>query len=153
MSRPPNDLPRLMRYVEKTDSCWIWHGQLSWTGYGKTRVNLKHKIAHRAIYELVVGDIPPGLCLLHRCDNRVCVNPSHMFLGTRADNMRDCIRKGRHWVLSGDKHPLSKIRSSDVRTIELKIASGMSSTDVAQEYGVSQMAILNLFYSKTWRQA
>jgi hypothetical protein len=82
-----------MAKVNKTDSCWLWTGAKAppWN-YGRTG----QLWAHRVSYELHVGPITEGLYVLHRCDNPPCVNPSHLFLGTAADNVQDMMAKGRH---------------------------------------------------------
>jgi hypothetical protein len=95
---------RFWRFVEKTESCWLWRGgRISKTGYGTTSVMRKRILAHRASWELHNGPIPSGLWVLHTCDNPICVNPAHLFLGDRADNMRDAFQKGRI-----DMHKVSK---------------------------------------------
>lgn len=76
--------------------CWIWLGSVGAGRYGRIMVRGKRKQAHRVAYEAFKGLIPKGLCACHRCDVSLCVNPDHLFLGTQADNVRDCLAKGRH---------------------------------------------------------
>lgn len=77
-------------------SCWEWTGCLNSCGYGRTFLGGKHVYAHRLMFEAHNGPLGEGLQALHRCDNPKCVNPDHLFAGTRSDNMRDMVAKGRH---------------------------------------------------------
>jgi hypothetical protein len=86
-------------HIVKTDSCWIWNGPLFKSGYGRISNREKKLRAHRVSYEFYVGPIPDGLNVLHRCDNPLCVNPDHLFVGTHLDNMKDMEAKGRaKWI-------------------------------------------------------
>lgn len=76
--------------------CWEWQNHTIASGYGSLFVGGKNTLAHRFAYELASGSIPDGLFVCHRCDNRKCCNPAHLFLGTNSDNMLDMYRKGRH---------------------------------------------------------
>lgn len=83
--------------------CWEWTGRLHATGgyavfWTGTRRDGHHRIASRFIYEFLNGPVPSELQVCHTCDNRRCVNPAHLWLGTRSDNMRDMSAKGRHWL-------------------------------------------------------
>jgi len=82
------------QYIERIpeSGCWLWIGTLYNTGYGK----YGKKLAHRYMYEQLIGPIPSGLCIMHKCDVRCCVNPHHLAVGTLTDNNLDCRRKGRH---------------------------------------------------------
>jgi hypothetical protein len=87
---------RFWRFVTKTDGCWEWTGADNGHGYGAFSVaRSKARAAHRVSWEIHNGQIPGRLWVLHKCDNRRCVNPSHLFLGDNTANVRDCVSKGR----------------------------------------------------------
>lgn len=86
---------RLWTKVDKSGECWLWIANRNWAGYGLFKREGKTRAAHREAWRAAHGDIPAGLQVLHRCDNRACVNPAHLFLGSQKDNIQDCIAKGR----------------------------------------------------------
>lgn len=93
-------LQRFFRLVDKTNKCWIWTGGTSRPsgGYGRFKPNGKSLAAHRWIYSTLIEPIPAGMCVCHKCDNPVCVKPSHLFLGTVSDNNLDAVKKNRHSI-------------------------------------------------------
>lgn len=99
-----SEIDRFWALVQKTTTCWLWRGSMLPKGYGLFRITSPRSkvLAHRYSYTLKHGCIPPGLMVLHKCDNTSCVRPGHLFVGTNQDNVDDMVRKNRHQ--HGDKH-------------------------------------------------
>lgn len=140
-----NDLERFERYIDKAGVCWQWRGAF-WrrTGYGMFTYQCKTESAHRASYLLHVGKIPAGMFVLHRCDNRLCVNPEHLWLGTQQDNMRDRSEKGRR--AQGVANGQSKLDEAAVR----EIRSSKKTKELADKYGVHRTLIQQIRRGKGW---
>lgn len=144
--------------VEKTESCWLWTASRNAMGYGQFRVGSKTDrssrcaLAHRVAWELVNGAVPAGLCVLHRCDNPRCVNPAHLFLGTRTDNSRDKVAKGRQRSgrLPGERNPAAKLTAESVAAVRARASRGESGVALAREFGVSPTTVSRVIRGVRW---
>ncbi len=120
--------------VSTPEGCWIWEGNLFDTGYGRIYSNGKEESAHRVSWMLFYGEIPPGLLVLHSCDNRPCVRPDHLFLGTHEDNTQDMLRKGR-WSIKnrarGERIGKAQLTESDVVLIRKLDKAGYNRHEIA----------------------
>lgn len=101
----------------KFKECWLWQGALDISGYGRFWCHGNDFKSHRFAWILARGEIPDGMCVLHRCDNPQCVNPDHLFLGTNADNTRDMLEKGRG--RGGRKSRLSSVDVSRIKKMHV----------------------------------
>jgi len=94
------DLEKLPERIRKKfivkNECWVWTGHRNRQQYGAVYWNKTSCRAHRVVYEILVGKIPPGKLICHKCDNPPCVNPDHLFVGTQVENIQDSLKKGRH---------------------------------------------------------
>lgn len=145
---------RFWHGVEKSRGCWNYR-HLARNGYGVLEIDYRPVRAHRFSWELHFGPVPDGMFVCHKCDNRACVRPSHLFLGTAADNTADMLRKGRahgpKTVHRGQQNGNSVLREADVRKIRRLYAKGThNSGHLAPMFGVSQTTICNIIRRKVW---
>lgn len=143
MARPKSDpVKRFLAKVVQMDSgCHEWQSTLHRDGYGKFYYEGKQAQAHRVAYELFVGTTG-GKWVLHKCDNRKCVNPDHLFLGDAIDNIADMDKKGRRGTLS-------KFTYLDVEEIKKLLSERYSQQSIADKYGVVQTTISKIKLGKT----
>lgn len=148
--RPDQAATRFWDRVQKSDGCWHWTGCLKDTGYGVLSLGAREISAHRFSYTIHKGEIPAGFNVCHTCDNRGCVNPDHLFLGTHADNVQDMVQKGRQRCnpRRGEEHKRHKLTGAEV--LEIFESSGPADV-VAQQYGVSATLVWNIRKKRTWK--
>ncbi len=151
------DVARFWSYVEKTDGCWIWRGSVCALRGGYGQINIRGKVlkTHRVAYALEIAEVPDGLFVCHHCDNPICVRPSHLFVGTCADNVNDAWKKGRLPLPKdapiGESHHSAKLSSADVIDAREAHKKGSRNNDLAKKYGVTPTAMSNLLRGKTWK--
>jgi len=116
-----------------------------WTG-GKHGKQWK---AHRLAWTLARGPIPPGMHVLHRCDNPPCINVEHLFLGTNRENIADRVNKGRS--ASRERAPGAKLKEADITTIRYRLSNGESGRSIARDYRVDQSTISDINTGTTWK--
>ena len=137
--------------VIKTSNCWEWTG-FKCNGYGQIIINGKRYYAHRIAFELEYGKIPDGLCVLHHCDNPPCVRPDHLFLGTRGDNNRDSMLKGRKFHPIGESHGKSKLTNKNVLLIrELYNQGDFTQAELGKRFNVCHQTIGFIVNYKNWK--
>ncbi len=172
-ARPIRD--RFEAFVERVpfSECWYWTGVQSKYGYGRFSGPSGFSHAHRVSWELSVGPIPEGLVVCHRCNVKLCVNPSHLYLGTQKENVRDAIKDGLWPAVHGStRHPESRCRGdahwtrkhperlrgvannsaklSDTAVIDI-LGRSQSAKEFAAKYGVALGTVYGLWGGKGWK--
>lgn len=137
------ELARIFLRTKTTESgCWEWQGAMSYqTGYGRVKTSLGPLDVHRAVWSLINGRPTTDKMVCHLCDNRICVNPAHLFLGDRSANMRDAAIKGRLNIAAVIAAHPKKLTDAQVVEIFHRVNSGERPIDLASEYGVVHQTI------------
>jgi hypothetical protein len=150
LKNKPRGRPIAERIAEKAkpveSGCHEWQGCLLPNGYGQVHLKGKTVLAHRAAYEVANGPIPDGLFVLHSCDNRKCVNPDHLSVGTRDDNAADMVSKLRQ--AHGTKNGHAKLTSEQVRDIRAAIGS---CKEIGARYSVTYSTVSMIRSGRIWK--
>lgn len=153
-ARPFED--RFWEYVDKSANCWNWTGAVQGEPPHETgvlRVLGRSLRAYRVSWEINYGPIPSGMCVCHHCDNRRCVRPEHLFLGTQLDNIADAKSKGRMRngaaINNGEGHYKTILTFEQVRDV---LDSLKSNTELGREFGVSRVTIYRIRAGKNWQR-
>lgn len=146
------ELTRFWAKVEKRASCWTWTGATKQGGYGKVTLRQTQWLASRLSWVIHHGSIPDGMDICHHCDNPTCVNPKHLFLGTRRDNMQDAKRKGRiKWPISvGSENGRAYLHEMTVRRI-LLLRGAVSARKVAEWAQTSKENVECIWARRSWK--
>lgn len=142
--------------IDDGDKCWNWQGSVrGYNHYGECTAHRPgtprfiREAAHRLSYKIHYGNIPTNMDVCHKCDNPRCVNPGHLFLGSRKDNMQDCLKKGRFII--GSKHKHAKLTEDVVREARLLKIEGTTYDVLEKKYNVNRMTLHAAITGKTWR--
>ncbi len=137
--------------IDKKTGCHIFTDYCDRDGYGKFNVGGIHytETASRVAWVIANGQIPDGLCVLHRCDNPPCVNPEHLYLGTNQDNTDDMKRRGRS--TAGERNSHAKLKEYQVLDILRLFHNGLSMGTIARRYSVSLPTISHIVYGRGWK--
>lgn len=143
---------RFLKYVTKTDGCWLWTGAALPRGYGRFHYLGKPRYAHRVALAIFGAAYPADdVVVRHSCDNPRCVNPDHLSVGSQTDNMRDASARGRivrkqDW--RGERNPKSKLTDAQVNELLTLSAGGWSNRDLAARYAVTITRVQQIVRAK-----
>lgn len=142
---------RFWNKVIKRENCWVWDGARDGCGYGMLATYPSGYVkAHRFSYRLHFGPFLNSLQVLHKCDNTFCVNPQHLFLGTRSDNQKDSFSKGRN-SNKGLKNPNRRLNEQTIAAIRSEYyKGGIKQIELASRHGISQSYVSAIILNKAW---
>jgi hypothetical protein len=145
------------RRIEDSGGCWNWSGSTDSHGYGQIKWRGKSWLVHRLSYWYYERKPPKGLLVLHRCDNRRCINPDHLYLGTQTDNMRDMVNRHRQADTSGEANPRAKLTWNGVREIRRRVShsshpQGPTLADLARTFHVSKSTVSQISRGIIWKE-
>ena len=131
--------------------CWVWTGSKNPGGYGQFRTEGKTQKAHRWSYEFHKGPIQIDLHVCHMCDHRSCINPNHLFAGSRLDNMRDCLQKGRRPIMRGEMNGRTKLTESQILDIRSRHSYYGLNAALSREFNVTHVLISKIRSGGLWK--
>ena len=146
------DVERFFRNVIKKKKCWEWIGGVSNAGYGCINIRGKIEGAHRFSYIIHKGKVPKKMYVCHTCDNKLCVNPKHLWIGTPRENQQDMYDKGRdyHVGFKGEENPRAKLDRKSVKKIIKMYLKIKSQRKLAKQFGVCKSTIGYILRGEVW---
>jgi len=145
---------RFWQKVDKRsdDECWEWTASTNIHGYGQLWIRNTFIVASRASWIVHFSYIPDGLCVCHRCDNRKCVNPNHLFLGTHQDNSNDMKKKGRSLNQKGENNHATKLTDNDILNVRKMWVSGKHrQKEIMGIFNLSRVSLWRIISYRTWK--
>ena len=141
------------KFIVAPNGCWEWQRKISPFGYGQFSISAGEVWqAHRLAYKLYIREIPKNKCVLHKCDNRKCVNPKHLWIGTQADNVRDMMLKGRSIKADSEDNGGAKLNWQEIYEIRrLRKEKKIYYKDLAKMFNVHTDTIERIIHNKTWK--
>jgi hypothetical protein len=145
-----SDEERLRFWSEQSGDCIVWTGGINHRGYGQawSGENGEYTSAHRLSYTVHNGPIPDGMLVRHTCDNRPCINPKHLIVGTHVDNMNDMVERDRS--LKGELNPATRLTDKDVRSIRAARSAGETLASIAARFGIGASTVARIATYKSW---
>lgn len=146
------------KHVIRQEGCWGWKGPVAKGGYPvmSCRREIGSDRGHKASWLIYKGEIPEGLHVCHKCDNPICTNPEHLWIGSHRQNNDDKMQKGRHkWakppVMEGTKNPSAKLNEENVKEIKKMLKDGYGPTFIGKKFDVSKTTILRIKTGTHWK--
>jgi len=140
--------------INEESGCWEWQGSKNQAGYGQIQFDGRVQLAHRVVWKIIYGNIPNAVCVLHKCDNPLCINYFHLFIGSLRDNTQDMIKKGKARFTSnvavGSKHGMAKLTEQDIVEIRRLLKTNIKQTLIAKQFSVTRSLISAIKCNKIW---
>lgn len=151
MPNPITEQEFWRRARRDANGCLVWIRRLDQNGYAPIFRRGRWTKAHRLAWEFSNGKVPSGMNVCHRCDNRACIEPTHLFVGTQSDNMRDCENKGRANHPVGERNNKAKLTSEEVLELRRRRAAGESMYRLGKVFGIARQSVRSIILGRHWR--
>ncbi len=143
---------RLLNRIIIKNNCWIWCGAFNpKNGYGLLRDGEKTKLTHRLSYEIFKGKIEKGKYICHSCDNKLCINPDHLWIGSQSENIQDALNKKRWNPPRGESNGKSLLSEENVIEIRKLLEQNMKQNQIAEKFNIDQSTVSDIKRKKRWK--